>query len=200
VPEPATPPATPPAVPPAADGAAPALTQDAIQAMIAGAMEGSLKKLNGELAGLRRKLGALADPERAAVPADGAPAPSSAAALTADDLTLARKVGASLAKLPEAVQAVAEERLAGLTPAAQAAVLDLLSALHGAQAAPEAAASDGARRPTAPTTSRGAPAASGGQPLPRTRTEWMQQITGNPKRKAELDADLSFDPTALPYR
>jgi len=195
VPEPATPPATPPAVPSADGGAAPAaLTAEAVEAMIAGRLEGITKKYNGELAKLRRALAPDA-PEGVAPAASG-----SAAALTADDLTLARRVGASLAKLPEAVQVMAEERLAGLTPAAQAAVLDLLSALQGAQATPEAAASDGARRPTAPTTSRGAPAASGGQPLPRTRTEWMQQIAKDPRRKAELDSDANFDPSALPYR
>lgn len=187
----ATPPAGAPA--PAADATLTLTRADLeslIDARVEARTEAYRKKVNGELAGFRKRFlgGDGAD--------EGAPQPSSAPSVDPKALL---GLGARLARVSEEQRASLLERF-GATPDVLAGVLDVLET--SAPAPAPASTTTGTGRPQPQPTTRGAPPAPAGSglPMPRTQAEFLAQAKADPKRRAELLALDGFDPTTLPAR
>lgn len=152
--------------------------------------ESFAKKINAEQARLRKKL---------AAPTDEAPAPAAAPASVATmaDVSAAFEIGKLEASLPaELVESLASE-LEGMSypERARAYKIAALAARTGATPThrPETGANTGPGR--AATSAR-----RESVPRPRTLVEYSALAAKDPKRKALLDADDTFDPSTLPYR
>jgi hypothetical protein len=160
-----------------------------IDARVEARTEAYRRKVNGELAGFRKRFIAADEP--------GTAAPNS----PADPQSLL-SLGARLARLDEAQRSSLMERFGG-TPDVLAGVLDVLetSAPAPPAAAPQSQPT-GTGRPQPQPTTRGAPPAPAGSglPIPRTVVEYRDQVRGNPKRASELLDLADFDPTILPQR
>jgi hypothetical protein len=157
-----------------------------IDARVESRTEGYRRKVNGELASFRKRLGGGAEE------GDGAPQPSSSSAPSVDPKALL-SLGARLQGVDEAKRALLLERYGGM-PDVLAGIIDVLET-----SAPTPTAT-GTGRPQPQPTTRGAPPAPAGSalPLPRSQVEWREQRK-DAKRAAELDAMPDFDPTRLPY-
>lgn len=161
-----------------------------IDARVEARTEGYRRKVNGELAGFRKRfLGGEGD-EPGTQPGASAPAVDSKALLG---------LGARLARVGEEQRASLLERF-GATPDVLAGVLDVLET--SAPAPAPAPTTTGTGRPQPQPTTRGAPPAPAGSglPMPRTMAEYVAQAKADPKRRAELLALPDFDPTSLPPR
>ena len=155
--------------------------------------EGYRRKVNGELAGFRKKLGGGAEE------GDGAPQPSPSSAPSVDPKALL-SLGARLSALDEGKRSTLLERF-GSTPDVLAGILDVLETSTSPAPAPDNSTATGTGRPQPQPTTRGAPPApaGGGLPTPRTVKEYLEQ-SKDPKRRAALKAMSDFDPTTLPPR
>jgi hypothetical protein len=154
--------------------------------------EGYRRKVNGELASFRKKLGGGAEGD------DGAPQPSPSSVPSVDPKALL-SLGARLSALDEAKRGTLLERF-GSTPDVLSGILDVLETSAPPASTPDPIAT-GTGRPQPQPTTRGAPPApaGGGLPTPRTVKEYLEQ-SKDPKRRAALKAMPDFDPTTLPPR
>lgn len=163
-------------------------------------------KHNAEMAAFRRKIGA----GTAAEPTGTGETPKPAAepkALTLEDLKASREIGKLEAGLPpEALAALVEDGYEDASPQEQARLLRIATKLHKAQSAAQAASprdADPSRGVTPASTQTSARAAASavrdaGPTHPRSLSEYAALALKDPKRKAALDADDSFDPSQLP--
>lgn len=165
-----------------------------IDARVESRTEGYRRKVNGELAGFRKRLGGGAEGD------DGAPQPSPSSAPSVDPKALL-SLGARLSVLDEAKRGTLLERFGG-TPDVLAGILDVLETSTSPAPGPDSSTTaTGTGRPQPQPTTRGAPPApaGGGLPTPRTVKEYVEQAK-DPKRRAALKAMADFDPTTLPPR
>jgi hypothetical protein len=164
-----------------------------IDARVESRTEGYRRKVNGELASFRKKLGGGAEGD------DGAPQPSPSSAPSVDPKALL-SLGARLSALDEAKRGTLLERFGG-TPDVLAGILDVLETSTSPAPAPDNFTATGTGRPQPQPTTRGAPPApaGGGLPTPRTVKEYVEQ-SKDPRRRAALKAMPDFDPTTLPPR
>jgi hypothetical protein len=164
-----------------------------IDARVESRTEGYRRKVNGELASFRKKLGGGAEGD------DGSPQPSSSSAPSVDPKALL-SLGARLSALDEAKRGTLLEEF-GAMPDVLERVLKVLETSASPASAPDNSTATGTGRPQPQPTTRGAPPApaGGGLPTPRTVKEYVEQAK-DPKRRAALKAMPDFDPTTLPPR
>lgn len=163
------------------------------------------RKINGEMAALRRSIeGRKSEPktETQGAGADAAPAP-----VTLDDLRAYRELGRLEASLGEEMIAALGEEYAEATPKEQAKILRLLSAAAKARDAQTAggdsrsdetseARGETPRKPR--QTTRAAPAPKRDSvPRPTTRREYLAMKPDD--RAALRKSDPDFDSSVLPY-
>lgn len=109
-----------------------------------------------------------------------------------DDVNAAIELGELRAALPGEVRQAVLAEMADLPVTDQVKLLKI-AALIGQPKQP------GSTTDTLTTTARAAPSAPRSDVVrPRTLNEYMELSTKDPKRKAKLDADKTFDPSTLP--
>lgn len=140
-------------------------------------------KINGELAGLRRKGAATAEPAQAA-------------ALTVEDLRLSREIGRMETELGDEVVKALGEDYQSLAPSQQAVMLRAVQAVSAKRN------SGGGAMPGSTTPNARAAAAVPREAVvrPRTQTEFAALRKSNPSAFRELVNDPTFDAAILPYR
>ena len=174
------------------------LTLKDLQAALTAWSDPFAKKVNGELAAFRKKIEGQAS---GGTPAqtESAPKGSEPKALTAADFGMLRELGRLEGSLPKDVQAdlQGDEEFQAMTPNEQVRLLRQLAKRTASGETPGDRGAD----PKPKSSPRATPAAGTTPPSrPKTLAEYAELAKSDPKRKAALDADDSFDPTELPRR
>ena len=175
--------------PAATEGGDPPLTLADVKSLFESQFASYRKTNNKEMEKLRR--GAKPSPDSPA-PSDSAPGAPLTREAVAEMVADAQRLGKLEASVPQAIRDVHADRMAEMAPATRSAFLEGLAAAHVA-ASPKAG-----ETPAQPSARAPNSAARTTVPFPTTQTEYFLIAKNDPKRRAALDADPSFDVSDLP--